>query len=41
VIVATTASLVLLFYVGLSFLIGQDAGYVDTELKRLLQEVRG
>ena len=41
VIVVTSASLVLLFYVGLSLLIGQDVGYVDHELKRLLQEVRG
>lgn len=41
VIVVTSASLVLLFYLGLSFLIGQDASYVDNELKRLLQEVRG
>jgi type VI secretion system protein ImpK len=41
VIVATSASLVLLFYLGLSFLVGQDAAYVDQELRRLLQEVRG
>jgi len=37
----TSASLVLLFYIGLSFLIGQDVDYVNHELKRLLQEVRG
>lgn len=41
VIVVTSVSLVLVFYLGLSFLIGQDASYVDNELKRLLQEVRG
>ena len=41
VIVVTSASLVLLFYIGLSFLIGQDVDYVNHELKRLLQEVRG
>ncbi len=41
VIIATSTSLVLLFYLGLSLLIGQDAGYVGHELKRLLQEVRG
>jgi type VI secretion system protein ImpK len=41
VIVVTSMSLVLLFYLGLSFLIGQDASYVDNELKRLLQEMRG
>jgi type VI secretion system protein ImpK len=41
VIIVTSASLVLLFYIGLSFLVGQDAAYVDQELKRLLQEVRG
>lgn len=41
VIVATSVALVLLFYVGLSFLIGQDVSYVANELRRLLQEVRG
>ena len=41
VIIATSASLVLMFYLGLSFLIAQDTGYVENELKRLLLEVRG
>jgi type VI secretion system protein ImpK len=41
VIVVTSVSLVLFFYLGLSFLVGQDTAYVDQELKRLLQEVRG
>ena len=41
VIVVISASLVLLFYIGLSFLIGQDVDYVNHELKRILQEVRG
>ncbi len=41
VIIAVSTSLVLLFYLGLSILIGQDSAYVGHELRRLLQEARG
>ena len=41
VVLVTSISIVLVFYLALSFLIGQDAGYVVDQLKKLLQETPG
>lgn len=38
VVLVTSVGIVFLFYVALSFLIGQDVGHVVDQLKRLLQE---
>ncbi len=38
VVVATSAGIVLLFYLGLTFLVNQDVGQVLDQLKKLLQE---
>lgn len=40
-ILVTSAGLVLLFYLALSFLSSQDAGHVVEQLRRLMQEARG
>jgi type VI protein secretion system component VasF len=38
VVLATSAGLVLLFYLGLTFLVNQDVGQVLDQLKKVLQE---
>jgi type VI secretion system protein ImpK len=38
VVLVTSLGIVLLFYLALTFLIGQDVGHVGEQLRRLLQE---